>query len=87
MTSYAVSVQNTLKLSLALSALASNTLKFGLRRKNHVNFGLRLRRAEKYAIFASSCGLAPSGKSPAGAHGCAAVHIDYDDVLFKCVPT
>ena len=67
MTSYAVFVQNTLKFSLAPSALASNTLKLSLkRRKNREKFRLRLRRAEKQVIFVSSRGFAPLWKNSCG---------------------
>ena len=73
MTSYAVPVENTLKYSLAPSALASNTLKLSLerRKKNRKNFRLRLRRAEKIGHFCQPTRfcpkLPPSGKIPAGA--------------------
>ena len=70
MTSYSVSVQNTLNCSLTPWALAPNTLKLSLkRRKRRENFRSRLRRAEKQVILGSPRGSAPpSGKVPAGAH-------------------
>ena len=53
MTSYAAVLQNTLKFSLAPSALAINTLCFTLkRRKKRKSFRLRLRRAENGHFFA-----------------------------------
>ena len=52
MTSYAAVLQNTLKFSLAPSALALDILYFSLkRREKKRNFRLRLRRAEKRSIF------------------------------------
>ena len=53
MTSYAAVLQNTVKFSLAPSALALDTLYFSLKRreKNAKNFRLRLRRAGKRSIF------------------------------------
>ena len=54
-TSYAAFLRNALKCSLALSALAINTLKFSLKcRKRHKNFRLRPRRPEKWSIFSST---------------------------------
>ena len=58
-TSYDVPVENTLRFSLAPSALPSNTLKFSLKRRNRENFSSRLRRAKKYVIFVSPRGFAP----------------------------
>ena len=71
MTSYAVFVQNTLKLSLALWALASNTLTFSLkRRKNRENFRSRRRRAvSNTPLFPVHGSLSPSEQIPAGDHG------------------
>ena len=55
MTSYAAVLQNTLKFSLAPSALAIDTLYFSLKRaKKCKNFRLRLRRAEKCSIFCTA---------------------------------
>ena len=55
MTSYAAVLQNTLKFSLAPSALAIYTLYFSLKRaKKRKNFRLRLRRAEKWSIFCTA---------------------------------
>ena len=52
MTSCAAVLRNTLKFSLAPSALALDTLYFSLkRRKKRKDFRLRLRRAEKMVIF------------------------------------
>ena len=52
MTSYAVAVENTLKFSLAQSALASTTLKLSLQRqKNRANFRLSLLCAEKVLFY------------------------------------
>ena len=55
MTSYAAVLRNTLKFSLAPSALAIDILYFSLkRRKKRKNFRLRLRRAEKWSIFGTA---------------------------------
>ena len=52
MTSYAAALQNTLKFSLAPSALALDTLYFSLKRREERNhFRLRLRRTAKWSIF------------------------------------
>ena len=57
MTSYAAFLWNSLKFSLALSALAINTLEFSLKhRKKHKNC------AEKWSTFIGVGGFAPSGK-------------------------
>ena len=51
-TTYAAVLQNTLKFSLAPSALELDTLYFSLkRREKRKNFRLRLRRAVKWSIF------------------------------------
>ena len=51
-TSYAAALQNTLKFSLAPSALAPDTLYFSLKRREERNhFRLRLRRTAKWSIF------------------------------------
>ena len=57
-------VVKSLKFSLAPRALASNALRFILKRRRNIrgNVRLCLRRAEKHAIFASPCGFAPSGR-------------------------
>ena len=62
MTSYAVSVQNTLK--CPVSALEINYPKIESKtpKKYRENFSSRLWRAEKCEIFVSPCGFAPTGK-------------------------
>ena len=66
--SYAVPMENTLKFSLAPLALASNTLKLSLKRRNNrENF--RAVGAPKNRSFLSVYAvLPPSGKIPAVAH-------------------
>ena len=55
MTSYAAVQQNTLKFSLAPTALAIDTLYFSLKRaKKRKIFRLRLRRVEKWSIFSTA---------------------------------
>ena len=57
-------VVKSLKCSLAPWTLASNALKFILKRRRNIrgNVRLCLRRAEKHAIFASPCAFAHSEK-------------------------
>ena len=51
-TPYAAVLQNTLKFSLAPSALAIDALYFSLKRREKTqNFRLRLRRAEKWSTL------------------------------------
>ena len=60
MTSYAAVLQNTLKFSLAPSALAIDTLYFSLKcREKRKNFRLRFRRAENVSIFKVSVDFCP----------------------------
>ena len=69
MTSYAVSVQNTLKFSLAPSALAISTLKFCLKHRKNAKIFVGAFGAPKDRPFLSVPEvLPPSGKFTAGAH-------------------
>ena len=69
MTSYAVPVENTLKFSLAPSALALFTLKLRLKRRKIAKIFVRAFGAPKNRSFLSVLAvLPPSGKIPAGAH-------------------
>ena len=69
MTSYAVPVETTLKFSLAPSALASNNLKFRLKRRKIAKICVRAFGAPKNrSVLSVRAVLPPSGKIPAGAH-------------------
>ena len=67
LTSYAAVQQNTLKFSLAPTALAIDTLYFSLKRAKKCKiFRLRLRRAENVSTFLSVGGFAPLWKNFCG---------------------
>ena len=69
MTSYAVSVQNTIKFSLAPPALASNNSKLNLkRRKIRKNFRCAESAPKNRSFLSVHAVLPPSGKISAGAH-------------------
>ena len=64
MTSYAASVHNTPKFSVAPSALAANTPKWSLKRQKHRNYSLASSTRRKRAIFVSPQGFVPPPRPP-----------------------